>query len=277
MNTNFNYFVDKCNKTLDKKNRINLFKTIKDYVPILNDISTIKKLDMNNHHIYDKNYKDNQLTEEIFNNHSTIIIESTTGTGKTSNVALHCKKYELFNDNKKIKEVNKILSIVSRVSLASQHIESFNEQGINMSSYLDEENIEDINLVICINSLLRFHKYEPEFFNNYIVYIDEVNTFTRHLTHNNLLNSKLKIIYTTLMKIINNCHKLILSESIISDNVFNLCNKRPDNSKIFIQNTFKKYQDIEAVKHNDENIFLDNVVQHVIYILKEKLTIYINI
>ena len=86
---------------------------------------------MNNHHIYDKDYKDNQLTEEIFSNHSTIIIESTTGTGKTSNVALHCKKYELFNDNKKIKEVNKILSIVSRVSLASQHIESFNEQGIN--------------------------------------------------------------------------------------------------------------------------------------------------
>ena len=65
-------------------------------------------------------------------------------------MALHCKKYELFNDNK---EVNKILSIVSRVSLASQHIESFNDEGINMSSYLDEENIEDINLVICINSL----------------------------------------------------------------------------------------------------------------------------
>ena len=151
-----------------------------------------------------------------------IIVESTTGTGKTSNVALYCKKYEIFDDNKINREMNKILSIVSRVSLASQHIESFNEQGINMLSYLDDVNVEDNNLVICINSLLRFHKYEPEFFNNYVVYIDEINTFTRHLTHNNLLNSKLKIIYTTLMKIINNCHKLVLSESIISDNVFNL-------------------------------------------------------
>ena len=65
------------------------------------------------------------------------------------------------------------------------------------------------------------------------------------------------------MKIINNCHKLILSESIISDNVFNLCSKRPDNLKIFIQNTFKKYKNIEAIKHNDENIFLENVIQHV--------------
>ena len=132
-----------------------------------------------------------------------------------------------------------------------------------MSSYLDEVNIEGNNLVICINSLLRFNNYEPEFFNNYIVYIDEINTFTRHLTHNNLLNGKLKIIYTTLMKIINNCHKLVLSESIISDNVFNLCSKRPDNLKVCIQNSFKKYQDIEAIKHNDENIFLQNVIQHV--------------
>ena len=181
---------------------------------------------MNNHHIYDKDYNDNQLTEEIFNNNSTIIIESTTGTGKTSNVALFCKKYELSNDKKEIKEVNKILSIVSRVSLASQHIESFSEKGINMSSYLDDVDIEDNNIVICINSILRYHSYEAEFFNNYVVYIDEINTFTRHLTHNNLLNSTLKLIYTTLMKIINNCHKLVLSESIISDNVFNLCSKR---------------------------------------------------
>ena len=40
MNINFNYFVEKCNKTLDKKDKINLFKTIKDYIPIINDIST---------------------------------------------------------------------------------------------------------------------------------------------------------------------------------------------------------------------------------------------
>ena len=166
METNFNYFVEKCNKTLDKKNKINLFKSIKDYIPILNDITTIKTIHMNNHHMYDKDYKDNQLTEEIFNNNSTIIIKSTTGTGKTLNVALFCKKYELFNDKKEIKEVNKILSIVSRVTLASQHIESFSEQGINMSSYLDNVDIEDNNIVICINSILRYHSYEAEFFNN---------------------------------------------------------------------------------------------------------------
>ena len=53
METNFNYFVDKCNKTLDKKKKINLFKSIKDYIPILNDITTIKTIHMNNHHMYE--------------------------------------------------------------------------------------------------------------------------------------------------------------------------------------------------------------------------------
>ena len=51
METNFSYFVDKCNKTLDKKKKINLFKSIKDYIPILNDITLIKTIYMNNHHI----------------------------------------------------------------------------------------------------------------------------------------------------------------------------------------------------------------------------------
>ena len=95
LNINFNYFVDKYNNTVvDKKKKIEYFKTIKDYVPIINDISNIKLINMDNHHIYDEKYKGIQLTEEIFNNNSTIIVESTTGTGKTSNVANFCKKYE---------------------------------------------------------------------------------------------------------------------------------------------------------------------------------------
>lgn len=99
--------------------------------------------------------------------------------------------------------------------------------------YKDEKtDIEDDNTVICINSILKYSNYKPEFFNNYIVYIDEINTFTRHLTHNSLLSSKLKLIYITLIKMINNCHKLLLTEALISDNVFNFCSGRPNEKKI---------------------------------------------
>ena len=31
----------------------------------------------------------------------------------------------------------------------------------------------------------------------------------------------------------------------------------------FKKNSYKKYQDIEAIKHNDENIFLEIVLKHV--------------
>ena len=133
-----------------------------------------------------------------------------------------------------------------------------------MVSYEDKnKNIEDDNIVICINSLLLFSSYEKTFFNNYVVYIDEITTFTRHLTHNKTLDRSLKTIYSTLMKIINNCHKLVLSEAIINDNVFNLCDKRDDKDKIFFTNEFKKYDGIQAIKENDENKFLNNILEHV--------------
>ena len=155
------------------------------------------------------------------------------------------------------------MSIVSRVSLAQQHIESFKKENIFLDSYENIQNYEDKNIVICINSILKYSRYEPEFFNNYIVYIDEISTFTRHLTHNNQLNNILKPVYITLMKIINNCKKLIVSEALINDNVFNIIEKRKHETKILIKNSFKKYDGIKAIQHNDENNFFNLVISNV--------------
>lgn len=257
MNINFNSLIIKFNDNHD--NKIKLLESIKHYEPITKNISGIKKIEMNNKFIYDDEYNNIQLNQDIFDNNETIIIESTTGTGKTSNTAKFINNYIQNNDEK-----YKILSIVSRISLASQHIESFKNENIEMISYEQRnKDIEDDNMVCCINSLSLFSKYKPEFFKNYIVYIDEISTFTRHLTDNNTLNNKLKPIYITLMKIINNCKKIILTEAIINDNVFNIVNKRPNETKIFIKNTYVKYKGIQAIQHNDENIFLDLIISHV--------------
>jgi hypothetical protein len=132
-----------------------------------------------------------------------------------------------------------------------------------MSSYLDvNKNVEDDNLVICLNSILIYSKYKPAFFKNYIVYIDEITTFTKHLTHNKTLNSNLKLIYVTLMKIILNCKKLILTEAIINDNVFNVIEKRLG-KKILINNEYKKYDGIQAIQYNDENKYLSFIISEV--------------
>ena len=263
------------NKTnYDKKNNFKIWETlnlninfntildeplpyIKHYEPITKDISNIKNVEMNNNYIYDKGYEGPQMTQEIFNNYDTIIIKSTTGTGKTSNTAHFINNF-LESEKQTINNTTyKIMSIVSRVSLAQQHIESFKKENIFLDSYENIQNYEGKNIVICINSILKYSRYKPEFFNNYIVYIDEISTFTRHLTHNNQLNNILKPVYITLMKIINNCKKIIVSEALINDNVFNIIEKRKHETKILIKNSFKKYDGIKAIQHNDENNFLN--------------------
>jgi hypothetical protein len=257
---NFNYLINATN--LKSNKNIELFETVKSYTPITSDISNIKYIEMNNNFIHDISYRNEQFDENTLLNYDTVIIESTTGIGKTSNTAKLVNKYLECCSNKGIVEKYKVLSIVSRISLASQHVQSFEKEDIIMSSYLDiNKDVEDDNLVICLNSILLFSKYKPSFFKNYIVYLDEITTFTRHLTHNATINN-LKLIYTTLMKIILNCKKLILTEAIINDNVFNIIAKRTDN-KMFIRNAFKKYDGINAIQYNDENKFLSFISSEV--------------
>lgn len=50
------------------------FKTVKDYIPIISDIGNIKHIDMDNNYMYDKKHIGVQLTEDVFNNNSSIIV-----------------------------------------------------------------------------------------------------------------------------------------------------------------------------------------------------------
>jgi len=205
-------------------------------------------------YIYDENFRDEQVKYEYFKTYNTIIIESGTGTGKTTNTAKHIKK--IMTEERMS---YKVLSIISRITMADQHIQSFKKEGIELKNYqkiLKNTDYDDNNVVICINSILRYQYYKADFFKNYIVYLDEINTFTRHLTHNNTLDDKLKLVYVVLNKIINNCYKLVCTESIISDNVFNLLENRPDDKKIFIRNTYKNYEGIKQHKKRMKIIFL---------------------
>jgi len=106
-----------------------------------------------------------------------------------------------------------------------------------------------------------YSRYGGDFFKNYIVYIDEITSFLNSLTNNDTLNSTLKGVYVVLMKIINNAHKVIVSDATINDNTFSFLNKRTD--KLFIENTFKKYDNITVYKMNDENEFLNKLKEHV--------------
>lgn len=249
---NFNYLLKLAGWENDR-----LLDNVKPYKQLYETYDQIKKLTMCNKYVYDTKYKGEQINPEIFNNYNTIIIKSTTGTGKTTATAKLIKQAQQNGQYK-------IMSIINLISLVAQHQTSFNKEGIQMKSYQDEDiNLEDDNIIICINSILKYSKYEPSFFNNYIVYADEVTSLLNGITHNHTLNDKLKGVYITLMKIINNCHKLILSDATINDNVFYLVQKRADDKKIFIENTFKKYEGIWAHHYKNENWFLKEMIKKV--------------
>ena len=251
----FNYIISQYNKKQPKDKQLKYLESFKplDELTPPNDIN---KLIINNTFLYNNEYTGEQFNEEIFLNYDTIIIKSTTGTGKTTATARHVETY--FKTNPHLK----FLSIVNLKTLASQHAESF--KCINIVSYeADKINKDDDNIVVCLNSLMMFSKYEPSFFNNYVVYIDEIMSLINSLTHNNLLDRNLKGVYIVLMRIIRNCNKIIVSDATINNNTFNLLKNRPNDKKLFIDNQYKKYKGITVFKFNNENDFLKETKEHV--------------
>ena len=208
---------------LIKLTNFNLFKI---YTPI---IEQKKMKQMNNKYLYDKNNNNAKFTYDDFLKNQTIILESCTGTGKTTAVAEHTSNY--LEDNKHLN----VLSIISRITLGDQHIKSFNSKNIKMFSYSNGL-VKNKHFIVCINSLLMMKDLKDDDFKNYIVFIDEINSFIEHLTHNETLHHDLKKIYSLLMRIIKNAHKVIVADALISDSVFTFLKARQD--YFFIKNDF---------------------------------------
>jgi desulfoferrodoxin (superoxide reductase-like protein) len=95
------------------------------------------------------------------------------------------------------------------------------------------------------------------------VYIDEINSFLSNLTTNNELNNNIKIIYDVLIKLINYSHKVIFTDAHINQSVFDFVKNRNDNTKIFIKNERNKYENIDAIRVKDENLFVQKLLDHI--------------
>ena len=226
---------------LSKLSNLKLFKI---YNPI---IYPRKMKHINRKYLYDTNDTNPMFSYDDFLNNNSIVIQSCTGTAKTTATAEHISTY--------IKENNfNVLSIISRITLGDQHIKSFNDKGIKLFSYKNGMH-KNTHFVVCINSLLMLKGLSNEELSKYIVFIDEINSFIEHITHNEKLHHELKQIYSLLIRIIKHAHKVITADALISDNVFTLLKTRGEDKQIFIKNDFKKYEGIKANRLRDENDF----------------------
>ena len=137
------------------------------------------------------------------------VIKSDTGTGKTTSFKHYVYDYDL-----------KFISIVSRVSLAKEQHQTFNEHGLNCKLYNTKHiklNDGD-NIVITIDSIQKLYKID---FSKYIIFLDEYNSLLKYLITNNnqksLINKNRTTIYLLFRKIINECKQVICTDADIND------------------------------------------------------------
>jgi CRISPR/Cas system-associated endonuclease/helicase Cas3 len=88
-------------------------ESYKPYEPLTKTLDEFSVKEFNKQHV-----SDGFLFKE-FQENSTIIIESCTGTGKTTATAKYFK--QLNDENNDLR----ILSLVNKISLADQHVNSF--------------------------------------------------------------------------------------------------------------------------------------------------------
>lgn len=193
-----------------------------------------------------------------FLNSDTLILNSNTGTGKTTMVANACSSYIL------LKPEISVLSIVNLISLADQQCITFKKKHIDLLNYRDKEINQALlmhkNSVICINSLFKLADCD---FTNKIVYIDEVHSLLKTLTHSTTIKEH-KLVTNTLIRIVNECHKLVISDAHIFDNTMLLLIDRINNKKLtykYFKNTYNKFSSVEAIKYTNENL-LYNVIEN---------------
>lgn len=112
------------------------------------------------------------------------------------------KKKGLMNPKDKYnfcKTNQKIISIVSRVSLADAHYDTFSENNIDIVHYKIEEPDEQKSIIVTIDSLLKISNFD---FKDYVIFLDEFNSLIQYLfTSPHMKNIKI-LCWLLLMKII---------------------------------------------------------------------------
>jgi hypothetical protein len=146
------------------------------------------------------------LNKFDFDEHPNLLIKSATGTGKTTATSKLVDRIRHGHDYK-------VLSIVSRVSLAYQHQKNFE----NMQNYKDLKQNEYSNckdLVIQLDSIIHLN---PQKLKNTIVYLDEVNSMFEYMLNSSTLKSRRLHVFNMLCMIIANASYVIGVDADLSD------------------------------------------------------------
>ena len=236
---------------VDIKHLIHTNKVVKD-VTITKDITNMETCTGN--YIYlEKGY-------------NTYMCKSGCGTGKTHGFFDYVMRM-------KKKKHYKVVSITSRVSLVSQHIETFNKlkkeypnMTENINSYQDHNtNLNDVdNLVIQLDSIGQLN---TDFFNSEnpghstILFLDEINSLWLYLTHSSTLNHRRLIVCQRLIELIRLADVLVVSDNDLAQSTIDsIRDIRGLEKSTLITHDYQKYKNINATFHVNEQDFYMQMV-----------------
>jgi len=189
---------------------------------------------------FDMTFNREKLGYDFFDNtikanSKCYIVKSDTGTGKTTAI-----KHYLKDNNEKF------LSITSRRSLAIEQFRVFDEFGVHCQLYLNKDKNKGDSLTVQAESLQSNMKYiDKSTFQEYVLIIDEVESFIKHIVESPTLKNKKQTIELILL-LIKNCKYCFAVDASVGNLTRTFFNFWDDIKPVYIFNQHKNYQGIKA-------------------------------
>ena len=187
------------------------------------------------------------------------IIESGTGTGKSSLVASLYKEYKTRHPTTRILMISNLTSILEQLQ------KTFKSVNLPLTNYLgdntDGTDILNNDSVICINSLLKIADMD---YSNTVVYIYEITNLLFNMTGNSTIIN-VKAIFSMFIKIFTQCKKVIITDAHLTKPITRLIElrKTPLDKITYYLNNHKKYEGTHAINVQDGVVFLTKMIERV--------------
>ena len=211
-------------------------------------------------------YRDFLNIEDIDNTKKINLIQSSTGTGKTTNAINYTKEEQKKNPN------IKILSITHLKTIADDHYKRFNEENIKIDHYKDinspfYDNDGFSGLVVVINSIIKINNID---FSNYIIYLDEITALFDTLLNSPTIKHR-KEVLNIFIKILNECYLIIGTDGIINNISYSFMSQAlPKENINFVINTYQNFKNKPAHFVEDykyiENKIIDDLKNNRVFI-----------
>jgi len=199
-----------------------------------------------------------------------LVIQSDTGTGKTSYTGNYLREKEL-----------DFVSVVSRISLAQEQHKKFSELMPDKKIDYYKDEIESLNngVVIVIDSIFKLGGWRGKEFKNRVVFLDEFNSIVEYVLETPTLNDKRIDVILLLRQMIREAKKVICVDADISDIAIDFIEdlNQPycyiKNSHIHNNNTpatelFSREEMMEKLQEQDEYLLCCDSKKHAIAIHK---------